>query len=71
MSNLVPSCLFLGVGTGSIILRGIISLLVTSGTPENYRTESVVFDVVEVNLPFNAIIDCPDLYQFMVVTHNR
>jgi hypothetical protein len=31
-------------------------------TPENYRTENVIFDVAEVNLPFNAIIGRPALY---------
>jgi hypothetical protein len=30
---------------------------VTFRTPENYCTESIVFDVTEVNLPFNAILD--------------
>jgi hypothetical protein len=27
--------------------------------PENYHTESIIIDVVEVNLPFNAIIGRP------------
>jgi hypothetical protein len=31
-------------------------------TPENYHMESIVFDVTEVNLPFNAIIDMSALY---------
>jgi hypothetical protein len=39
------------------------------GAPENYRTKSVIFDVAEVNLPFNAIIDKLALYQFMAITH--
>jgi hypothetical protein len=67
MSKLAPSCPFLGVGTGSIIPRGSISFLVTFGTPKNYRTESIIFDVAEVNLPFNAILGRPALYQFMVI----
>jgi hypothetical protein len=41
----------------------------TFGTPENYRTESIVFDVSEANLPFNTIIGRLALYQFMVVVH--
>jgi hypothetical protein len=69
MSKLAPSCLFLRVGLGSIIPCGSISLPVTLRTHENYRTESIVFDVAEVNLPFNAILGRPILYQFMVVTH--
>jgi hypothetical protein len=69
MSRLTPSHLFSGVGPGSIILCGSISLPVTFGTPENYRTESVIFDVAEVNLPFNAILGRLTLFQFMAVAH--
>jgi hypothetical protein len=69
MSRLSPSHPFLGVGPGSIIPHNIISLLAIFGMPNNYRTESVLFDVAEVNLPFNAIIGRSTLYQFMVVTH--
>jgi len=42
---------------------------VTFGTKENFRTVNVQFDVVEVNLPFNAIIGRPALYRFMSVAH--
>jgi hypothetical protein len=69
MSRLSPSHPFLTVGPDSIIQRGSISLLVTFETPENYRTESILFDVMEVNLPFNAIIGRPTLYQFMAIAH--
>jgi hypothetical protein len=69
MSRLSHSHPFLGVGLGSIILRSSISLLMTFGTPENYPPESVIFDVAEVNLPFNAIIGRPTLYPFMAVAH--
>jgi hypothetical protein len=69
MSRISPSRPFSSVGLGSIIPRGSISLLVTFRTPKNYRTESVLFDVTEVNLPFNAIMGRPTLYQFMAVTH--
>jgi hypothetical protein len=31
--------------------------------------ENVVFDVAEVNLPFNAIIGRPALYRFMAIAH--
>jgi hypothetical protein len=37
--------------------------------PENYHMESILFDVVEVNLPFNAIIGRLALYQFIAVAH--
>jgi hypothetical protein len=59
------------VGPGSIISYGGISLPVIFGTSENYRTKSVLFDIMEVNLPFNAIIGRSTLYQFMAVTHYR
>jgi hypothetical protein len=49
--------------------RGCIFLLVTFGAPENFLTESVLLDVVEVNLPFIAILGGPALYQFMAVAH--
>jgi hypothetical protein len=48
---------------------GSIALLVTFGTEENFRTENVMFEVVEVNLPFNAIIGRPTLYRFMAIAH--
>jgi hypothetical protein len=48
---------------------GSITLLVTFGTEENFRTENVQFDVAEVNLPFNAIIGRPALYWFMAIAH--
>jgi hypothetical protein len=68
MSKLTPSCSFLGVGPGSIILCSSISLPVTFGMPENYHTESVIFDVAEVSLPFNAILGRLVLYQCTTVT---
>jgi hypothetical protein len=69
LSRLSPSSLFLGVYPGSIIPLGSISLPVTFGTHENYHTESVIFDIMEVKLPFNAIIGRPALYQFIAVIH--
>jgi hypothetical protein len=34
----------------------------------NFRTESILFNVAEVSLPFNAL-GRPVLYQFMAVAH--
>jgi hypothetical protein len=48
---------------------GCNSLPVTFGMAKNFRTESVLFDVAEVSLPFNAILGRPALYQFMAVAH--
>jgi hypothetical protein len=56
MLNLTPSRPFSGVGLVFVMPCGSISLPVMFGTPENYRTESVLFDIAEVNLPFNAIL---------------
>ena len=39
------------------------------GTEENFRTESVLFDVAEVNLLFNGIIGRAALYGFMAIAH--
>jgi hypothetical protein len=64
-----PSRSFLGVGLASIIPHCSISLPVTFRMPENYHIESIVFDIAEVNLPFNAIIGRPALYQFTAITH--
>jgi hypothetical protein len=52
-----------------VMPRGCISLLVTLGMPDNSHTESILFDVVEVSRPFNAILGRPALYQFMGVAH--
>jgi hypothetical protein len=57
------------VGLVSVMPRCCISFLVTFGTPENFHTESILFDVVEVNLPFNIILGRPALYQSMAVAH--
>jgi hypothetical protein len=69
MSRLAPSRPFFEVGLGSIIPCGSISLLVTFGMPKNYCMESIIFDVMEINLPFNTILGRMALSQFMVVAH--
>jgi hypothetical protein len=51
------------------MLRGCISLQLTFGKVESFRTESVLFDVAEVSLPFSSILGRPSLYQFMAVAH--
>ena len=35
----------------------------------NYRTERVVFDVVDLPLPYNGILRRPTLAKFMVASH--
>jgi hypothetical protein len=53
----------------SVMPRGCISLSVTFRTEESFRKESILFNVVEVSLPFNVILGRPALYQFMLVPH--
>jgi hypothetical protein len=53
----------------SVMPHSCISLPVTFGTTESFHTESILFDVADVSLPFNAILDKPALYRFMVVAH--
>jgi hypothetical protein len=68
-SRLGPSHPFFGVGPQPAYALGSIALPVTFMTEENLRIENVQFDVVEVNLPFNAIIGRPALYRFMAIAH--
>jgi hypothetical protein len=68
-SRLGPSRSFSGVGAQPVYPLGSITLPVTFGTEENFRTENVQFDVAEVSLPFNAIIGRPTLYRFMAIAH--
>lgn len=39
---------------------GWFALLVTFGARDNFRTEKIVFDVADIDLPYNAIIGRPD-----------
>jgi hypothetical protein len=68
-SRLGPSRPFFGVGPQPVYPLRSISLPVTFGSKENFRTENVQFDVAEVNLPFNAIIGRPAQYRFMAISH--
>jgi hypothetical protein len=69
MGKLQPSRPFSRVGPVSVMPRGCISLPVTFRTAENFHTESILFDVAEVSLPFNAILGRLALYRFMAVAH--
>jgi hypothetical protein len=46
-----------------------ICMPVTFGTPENYRTEFLRFEVASFDCGYNAIIGRPGLAKFMVVPH--
>jgi hypothetical protein len=49
---------------------GQVRLPVTFGTRDNYRTESLDFDVAYIALPYNAILGYPALARFMAATHH-
>jgi hypothetical protein len=46
-----------------------IYMPVTFGTPENYRTEFLRFEVVRFDCGYNAIIDRLGLAKFMAIPH--
>ena len=60
---------FQGVNPGRSHPKGKITLPVTFGGELNYRTERIVFDVVDLPLPYNAIPGCPALAKFMAASH--
>jgi hypothetical protein len=69
MGKLQPSRAFSGVSPVLVMPCGCISLPITFEMAESFHTKSILFDVAEVSLPFNAILGRPALYQFMVVAH--
>jgi hypothetical protein len=46
-----------------------IYMPVTFGTPENYRTEFLRFEVASFDCGYNAIIGRPELAKFMAILH--
>jgi hypothetical protein len=68
--RLMPTRLFFRVTEGSTTPIGQVHLPVTFGTRDNYRTESLDFDVAYIALPYNAILGYPALARFMAATHH-
>jgi hypothetical protein len=68
--RLMPTRPFFGVTEGSTMPIGQVRLPVTFGTMDNYRTESLDFDVTYIALPYNAILGYPALARFMAATHH-
>ena len=56
---------FQGVNPGRSQPKGKIMLPVTFGGELNHRTERIVFDVAEIPLPYNGILDRSALAKFM------
>ena len=48
--------------------KGKITLPVTFGG-RDYRTEKIVFDIIDLPLPYNGILGCPALAKFMASSH--
>jgi hypothetical protein len=68
--RLMPTRPFFGVREGSTMPIEQVRLPVTFGTRDNYRTESLDFDVACIALPYNAILGYPALARFMAATHH-
>jgi hypothetical protein len=68
--RLMPTRPFFGVTEGSTMPIGQVCLPITFGTRDNYRTESLDFDVAYIALPYNAILGYPALARFMAATHH-
>ena len=39
------------------------------GECDNFRTESITFDMAHFDLPYNTILGCPALAMFMAAVH--
>jgi hypothetical protein len=66
----MPTRLFFRVTEGSTTPIGQVRLPITFSTRDNYRTESLDFDVAYIALPYNAILSYPALARFMAATHH-
>jgi hypothetical protein len=68
--RIMPTRPFFGVTEGSTMPIGQVRLPVTFGTRDNYRMESLDFDVAYIALPYNAILGYPALARFMAIMHH-
>jgi hypothetical protein len=68
--RLMPTRPFFGVTEGSTTPIGQVRLPITFGTWDNYRTESLDFDIAYIALPYNAILGYLALARFMAAMHH-
>jgi hypothetical protein len=61
-----PLCGFKG---RHIVALGKITMLITFGYVHNTRTEQVVFDIVDMDYPYNAIVGRGTLNAFEAILH--
>jgi hypothetical protein len=66
----MPTRLFFRVTEGSTTPIGQVRLPVSFGTKDNYRMESLDFDVTDIALPYNAILGYLALAKFLAATHH-
>ena len=61
---------FYGIVLGKAVMPlGQITLPVTFGTPSNYRTEFIKFEVADFDSSYHAILGRPTLAKFMAILH--
>ena len=61
---------FYGIVLGKVAMPlGQITLPVTFGTPSNYCTEFIKFEVADFDSSYHAILGCPALAKFMAILH--
>ena len=68
-SRLSPTGAFQGVNHGVTQPLGQITLPVTFGDRNNFRTENIAFGVADTPLPYNGILGRPALTKFMAASH--
>src|SRR5438128_9990143 len=68
-ATLRPSMPFYSISPGASTSLGQVDLAVTFGSPDNFRTEMVTFDVPHFEISYNAILGRPLLAKFMVSAH--
>jgi hypothetical protein len=66
----MPTRPFFEVTEGSTMPIGQVRVPITFGTRDNYRTESLDFDITYIALPYNAILGNPALARFMAAMHH-
>ena len=72
MTKLVPSdqafyCIISGAGS---TLVGKVTLPTTFGTRDNYRTDSIIFEVASFETSYHAILGRPALAKFMAIPNH-
>ena len=68
-SELEETGTFQGINPGRSKPKGKITLPVTFVGELNFRTKRVMFDVVDIPLPYNGILGRPALAKFMAASH--